>query len=83
MPAKKIQQYTFGLNEFTWGKATTIICRAKKVPNPKLGINSPVWDNHFKSVTDKDAAVVKVPSESLDRYKAKWGKYFNNIVPIE
>ena len=74
---------TFGLNAFTWGKATTIICRAEKVPNPKLGINSPVWDNHFKSVTDKDAVVVKVPAGSLKQYQAKWKKYFNNIVAIE
>ena len=74
---------TFGLNAFTWGKATTIICRAKKVPNPKLDINSPMWDNHFKSVTDKDAVVVKVPAESVKQYQTKWKKYFNNIVAIE
>ncbi|MDO4368687.1 MAG: leucine-rich repeat domain-containing protein, partial [Bacteroidales bacterium] len=72
---------SFDLYIFDWGKATTIICRAKKIPN--ISKYTYKWDEQFKSVTDKDAAVVKVPSESLNRYKAKWGKYFNNIVAIE
>ena len=72
---------TFGVGAFDWGKATTIICRAKSVPNNKA--SQTVWDNHFATVTDKDAVTVKVPAESVKTYKSKWGKYFSNIEAIE
>ena len=60
---------------FVWADATTVICRAEKVPEtPKTD----EFGNPFPPFYQlkKGSCKLKVPAASLDAYKAAWGQYF-------
>ena len=60
---------------FAWEDATTVICRAEKVPETPLYDDS---NNKFPPfyLLKKGSCKLKVPAASLDAYKAAWGTYF-------